>query len=466
MYFLKKHIISIFIILLLSTACASYYKKMIQYQGYITSGEFEKANKWLNDKEKKIKEKDRVLYYLDKGYVERMVDNYAESNHYFQKADYYIEDFMKQPAREALSLVTNPMVKPYEPEDFEKVMLHYYTSLNYLDLDNRDGALVEARRINIKLNALNDKYKDHKNKYQRDAFAHVMMGLIYDAAADYNNAFIAYRNAYNIYREDYTRSFGIGPPEILEKDLIRTAYMTGFFEEARQYEKETGFKFKNKKNDAELVFFWLNGLGPVKEEWSVNFTTVKGKGGWINLVNKEYNLSFPFYTGDLSREEKKAFENFRIFRVAFPRYAERKPVFADARFYVGKKSYSLEIAQDINQIAHKTLRDRMIREMANSLLRLATKKALEAAASKENEGLGALVSITNAVTEKADTRNWQALPYAIHYTRIPLFEGENKLILSVRDPNGRQKQQEFMFQAKKGKTYFHSYHSLESYPPR
>ncbi len=38
-------------------------------------------------------------------------------------------------------------------------------------------------------------------RYQHDAFANNLIGLIYDASGDYNNAFIAYRNAYDIYEE-------------------------------------------------------------------------------------------------------------------------------------------------------------------------------------------------------------------------------------------------------------------------
>ena len=83
-----------------------------------------------------------------------------------------------------------------------------------------EDALVEVRKINIRLQQLNDKYPDHKNRYQRDAFAQLLMGLIYDAAGDYNNAFIAYRNAYNTYQTDYLKNFGLAAPEQLKKDLL------------------------------------------------------------------------------------------------------------------------------------------------------------------------------------------------------------------------------------------------------
>jgi hypothetical protein len=78
---------------------------------------------------------------------------------------------------------------------------------------------------------LNDKYGSDKNRYGRDAFANVMVGLLYAAGGDCNNAFIAYRNAMEIYETDYAANFNIQPPAQLKADILRTAYVTGFNEE-------------------------------------------------------------------------------------------------------------------------------------------------------------------------------------------------------------------------------------------
>src|SRR5690554_7624519 len=117
------------------------------------------------------------------------------------------------------------MVRPYRPEDFEAIMVHYYKALNFIALGNFEGALIECRRINLLLLAFNENYKEHKNKYTRDAFAHNLMGLVYQAAGDYNNAFIAYRNALEIYESDYQSLFGLQAPRQLKLDLLYTARM-------------------------------------------------------------------------------------------------------------------------------------------------------------------------------------------------------------------------------------------------
>jgi hypothetical protein len=149
-----------------------------------------------------------------------------------------------------------------------------------------------------------------------------------------------------------------------------------------------------------------------------------------------------------------------MIRVAFPKYVERRPSSASAVIRSASVSYPLEAAEDINAIAFKTLDDRFMREMANSLLRVALKQALEEVARKENKNAGAALSIVNAVTEKADTRNWQCLPHNISYARIPLNEGNNKLTLDVRMINGRTVSSDVSVEAKRGKTYFHAFHTL------
>ena len=56
-----------------------------------------------------------------------------------------------------------------------------------------------------------------------DAFIHTLMGIIYQSTKDYNNAFIAYRNALDVYENEYAKMFHMSVPEQLQKDLVNTA---------------------------------------------------------------------------------------------------------------------------------------------------------------------------------------------------------------------------------------------------
>lgn len=89
---------------------------------------------------------------------------------------------------------------------------------------------------------------------------------------------------------------------------------------------------------------------------------------------------------------------------------------------VGAKA-NFQVAENIDKIAYVSLRDRMFKEMAEALLRLALKQVAAAQLKKENELAGAALSIAGAISEQADTRNWQTLPNTISYTRVMLNSG-------------------------------------------
>ena len=200
----------------------------------------------------------------------------------------------------------------------------------------------------------------------------------------------------------------------------------------------------------------MNDFAPVKGEWSINFVNTGYNNGWITLANEETGMSFPFFIGNRSSDEKRALSNLRALRVAFPRYVERQPRYSSAAVQIQGNSIELELAQNINAIAFQSLNDRMWREIGNSLLRLATKKALEELASSKNNDVGAIVSLLNAFTEKADTRNWQTLPYAISYCRISLPQGMHSIAILPKGDKSNAAEQSVII--KKGRTSFLSLH--------
>ncbi|MCK5766053.1 MAG: hypothetical protein KAH26_08710 [Bacteroidales bacterium] len=473
----KPSVVVLIMATIILAGCATYYQKMLRFQTYIMEGEIEKAQQWLSKNDKDKEGKNKLLYHMYRGWVSWMMGDYNSSNEDLETADLLIEDFRKQIGYEAFALISNPGVKPYQAEDFEKVMVNYFKALNYIQLGNYEGAIVEARRITIKLQKLNSKYKDHKNRYSDDAFAHVIIGMLYDADGDYNNAFIAYRNALEAYENIYLDNFGLAAPLQLKKDILRTAYLTGFHDEVDHYEQKFGIKYeKDDPDNGDLVFIWQNGFGPVKSEWSITFTMVPGDVGFVTYTNEEYGLTFPFYIGDRSPGEQAQLRDLSILRIAFPKYVERVPVFNEASLDLDSRTVPLELVENINNIAFKTLHDRMLREFANALLRVATKRALEIAVreatkeqSKENkldagDIAPAAITILNAITEKADTRNWQTLPHSIYYTRVKLPEGDHDIRLNTS--NGQQTQAHTItLNIRKKKTTFYVFQSLESHLP-
>jgi uncharacterized protein len=443
------------------SGCASYYQKHGEFNSEFEHGDLKRALETLGRYQNESESKTRFIYFVNKGLLLSILGEYEESNSYLEKAFLFGEDYRINYLDEATSYFTNPNVILYRGEDHEHLMLLYFKAINFLKLGKHEDAIVECSRLNIRLNQINDKYVS-EDKLQRNAFIHTLMGIIYQSAKDYNNAFIAYRNALEVYESDYSRMFGMVPPQQLKKDLLNAAWLTGFTDEFDTYKNKFEMNdYVVSSPDADLLFFWHNGLGPVKAEWGINFVITPGPDHMMVFNNQELGLSFPFKVDD--DKDRSELASLQFFRVAFPKYVERQAYYLSATVDNGSDTYNLELAEDINKIAFYSLNQRMLQEFAKGLLRAALKKAAEQTLRKKDDRLGAVLGIVNALTEKADTRNWQTLPHSIYYSRIPLHEGKNELKLLLRSERSQDSTAySFTYQVKKGETLFHTFSSLET----
>lgn len=447
-------------------ACATYYTKLGKYQTAIESGNFQEADRIISTE--KFPKKDQILGDFERGWAQWILHNSVASNLIFTNADSLIDMEKFNFGQQALATFTNESVKTYRPEDFENVFVNYFKSLNYIRLFDYPAARVEARVMNEKLYKLNDKYPNkNKNAYSDDAFAHVIIGLMYEANNEYNDAFIAYRNALQVYEKLYVPEFNIEVPQQLKIDLLRAAYKTGFYDEVRFYEKQFGINYTPEaadKNTGELVILWHNGLCPVKDEVSLNFGTAGGHGivdGFMNISCPELNLTLPVFVGGYSSGEVNKFSDIGLVRIAFPTYVERKPLYETAVITLNGETLPLSKAESINAIAFKTLQDRMLREIGTTVLRAMVKKASEYGLRQANENVGAIWGLMNALTEKADTRGWQSLPHTISYIRIRLPEGTQTVAFTAFQKNGQSRVDNIPVNIKAGKLNFYSFHTTD-----
>ncbi|HMR92468.1 MAG TPA: hypothetical protein PKC69_09135, partial [Chitinophagaceae bacterium] len=401
------------------------------------------------------KDRNRLLYLLEMGKVLHLQGLWDSSNTYLNEADLLMEDAKTSVKDIALGNLLNPMMQTYKAEDFEKYLVHYYKALNYLQLGEANEALVEARRISLRTYAQEDK-TGSRNKYSEDAFSYMLQGLIYEKANDINNAFIAYRNAADVYLNNKGSYYGTAMPGQLKKDLLRSAYQNGFTDELRRYEKllQVSYSAAPRPEGGELILFWENGAAPVKEQQDLWFSLFKDAGGQFFFTDAAglYNVPFDFSSG-YDRNNIRL-QDLRSFRVALPRYQEQLPAYSTASVQVNGTAFRLEAAENVNTLAFSTLRERMLKELSGTLTRLAVKKLAEAAVrpsgkkeddskkteeerkkekKQENtrEAIALGLQLFNFASEKADTRNWQSLPHTIFYTRIPLIKGTNKINLQL-----------------------------------
>jgi uncharacterized protein len=430
--------VGIGIVLLLVSSCISYYAKYEKFNTRFEQGDLEGADAILASDKKGPTSKSHLLYYLNRGVVNSYMGNYKASNDFFEQA-YNISEVQTASAVDvSLSFLLNPKVMEYHGETFEVLLVNYYKALNYLKLGQYDEALVECKRMDIRLNKLSDKFSSDA-KYKRDAFVHLLMGLIYDLNKDYNNAFIAYRNALDIYETDYASKFDTPVPDQLKKDLLRTAYLTGFMDDVRFYETKFAMRYQHAaktKGKGELLLLWHNGLGPVKQEWSIDFAIVPMGGGFVNFVNLDWGFSIPVYVGNDDKQTNQL-KDLQLVRMALPKYVERPAIFSKASVTTPDGiDHDLDMAENINAIAFKSLNDRFLRDLGKALLRLALKKVAEMELRKQSSEAGLALGLFNAISEQADTRNWQTLPHDIQYARVALPAGKQTLKFNRKGGQG------------------------------
>jgi len=93
-----------------------------------------------------------MLYHYDGDYV--------KSNEFLTEAEYAIEDlYTKSVGKAVASMLLNDNALDYFGEDYEDIYLNIFKALNYFHMNKSEDAFVEIRRVNNKLNLLEDKYK-------------------------------------------------------------------------------------------------------------------------------------------------------------------------------------------------------------------------------------------------------------------------------------------------------------------
>ena len=437
--------VAIPILLFMVYGCASYNQQASGFYSSLVEGNYEKASKNLDQNKLLKKNRNRLLYLLEKGKVEHLLRHYEKSNEFLEEADRLMEA-NRQSAKDIMAgTLINPMMQSYRGEDFEKYMVHYYKALNYLQLQDTEEALVEARRISLRQYA--QEAEAGSNHYTQDAFSLILQSLVYEKAGDLNNAFVACRNAANLYLDRGGNYYGTAMPGQLKTDLLRLAWMNGFRDELEWYENKLGMKWNPEQSlpKDELILFWENGRAPVKKEENVFFSLSEQGGNYFFTDNRD-RYKIPF-----NHHSSASIGSGHSFRLAIPYYEPQPLKYHSAHVQTAGGNIFFEPAQAINELAIATMNEQRLREMAKMLTRLAIKKLAEEATKPDKdekdskhknrmEAVSLGLKIFSLASEKADTRNWQSLPHTIQYVRIPLGPGTNQLKVEITGAQGNSSQ--------------------------
>jgi hypothetical protein len=425
----------------LLTACGPSVNRYQLIEQSLLAGNPLQAAAIIEQGEKDYGTKSRLLYDMDRGMMLQLAGQYQLSSSILEQADEEVERLYTRSVRsETFAFLTNDTALPYEGDAYEHVMVNVLKALNYAAQGQLQEALVEARRIDHRLNVLSDKVKDTA-AYRNDGFARYLSGVLYEAAGDLNNAFIGYRNAYEAYEAARGWSHVSGPSS-LRADLLRTAEALNLTTELDEYRSQfpdiAWESFSKQQSLAQVVLISYNGRAPRKEDRYLDLP-ISADALQLVLLNRGFTPSQPRNRG---ADALLYGLNGRVVRVALPHLVPQKTQVSFESMTLTDSSgqpmtVRSELAHNVTALAEKSLSDRLPGITVKALARAATKFAIAEGTTRgaqqaagRDAGLwvglavGLLTKGLAVASEESDKRSWQTLPDEIHVARAWVTPGD------------------------------------------
>ncbi len=410
------------------SGCATYSNSFETIEQNLASRQYDAALKTIEAQSQNKRE--RVLYLLNKGMVLRMKHDYVASNQSLEEAKQQMDKlYAASISQNALTFVINDATVSYAGEDYEQVLVHLYMALNYLELGQRDEARVEVLQVDIKLREIAEKFP--ASKFTEDALSRYLSGMIYEELAEWSDAMIAYRKAYEAYQK-YQSNFAMPVPPMLKYDLIRLAQREGLSDELAQYRKEFGIGEEQEivgptQPQGELVFILNNGLAPIKRERAIDSWTLPPP---VVVVPTPAQTQSPPI----------------LVTIALPYYESRPMRAVGARISVSGKQADTQMVEDVDAIARASLDARMpaitARAVARAVAKGVLQESVDNAGGKNDDALAKLIGsflvrVFSVATERADTRSWLTLPANVQLARLALPPGTYDVTVELLGANGQ-----------------------------
>ena len=400
----------VFILVLASsvfTSCVTYQHQVFKARSILSSDPQKAAE--LIEKKANVEGVDQLVYLLEYGLALQVAKNYKESNRAFLRADRLadIKNYISL-SKEAASLVLNQGQVQYKGDDFENIMISTMLAINFLMLGDLESALVEARRVNEKVQIFR---REKKKSYPKSSFAVYLSAMIWEASKEWDNAYIAYQTAYKLDPKN----------PLLPQDLLRSSYRAQRWQSYQRWQRqfpETKMELPQ-ENEGEVVLIFQQGWGPRK---------------------------YPH------------FERYQIPEL-YPVPSQTQ----EASFQIGQQIFKTQKVYDVEEVAIKTLKEQYAALIAKRMAGLVVKQGVVDAVQKENETLGQALNLFVHATDIADLRQWSTLPQTFQIVRVRLPEGwyRSRAIGLNRFQQATEEEETFEFQVQPKKIKFLNWRSLK-----
>jgi hypothetical protein len=465
----KKKLSLIFAIALLQTGCAtfrSYDSETSTLVSSIGSGQVDEA---ISKLEKNASGEKDILYYMEKGELQRLKKLYPDTIATWTEADKIIAEWeneakvsTKKIGEGIGSVIINDKIQRYDGEDYEKVMLSTRLALAYLAAGKTEDALVEIKKTWERedfIKSLHEKEFDEaeneakgkgyttksedlkgypiatlnspevtnlKNGYQ-NAFSHYLSGFLYEAQGDLSLATASYRTAIELqptlqFLKDSLAGIDSRQGPIPNAGIALVSNEPESASKKKNNKKSKKGKNSTKKENSHVAFNPVN-----------NNATITA----INLNANESDVLLVVENGVAPTKKSimipLPIPQAGVVPISFP-VIETDPISANKAISVllpNNTTVALSTIASIENLSRRSLKDHLPWIMVRSAIRAAVKGGAQAAAYKQNALAGLAVNALNVATEQADERTWKLLPSEITIARIKLPEGTSTIKLQT-----------------------------------
>ncbi|WP_162046086.1 COG3014 family protein [Vibrio taketomensis] len=313
------------------------------------------------------------------------------------------------------ALAVNDNLNLYQPADYELGFLHLYLSLNYVQQNKLDDALVEIRRANQvqeraraerekeleeaqsemkaqgltpNIGSILSKYPDAGKKLQavQNAYLMYLSALLYEADNSLNDAYVDYRRALAVMPDNRS----------LIDSAMRVAKRLGMSEDLRLLESRYGKWRPLSANKARVIILQEQDVVEAMQGWKLSLPLYDSRGN-----GALYSLALPYYPST--------------------RLASYVPI------RLNGQGIAAEMLTNVNTMAEQNLSERMPNMVIRQALRVVAKDQIRRETASQDDVGNLLFNVWNTLTEQPDTRSWQTLPAAVYSNTVEVDAGEQRL---------------------------------------
>lgn len=405
-------------VLLFLNSCASVMTMNEQYKemdDLLIKRDFDRASTIISEAKDDdlYQEKDKVLFYLDLGMLNYYSGDFTGSIDNLTAAEFGIEElYTKSVSRAITSGLLNDNALDYFGEDYEDIYLNIFKALSFLELKNTDEAMVELRRVNIKLDLLEDKYKTVlevynnsgdaesrltplESRFHNDVLARYLSLLLYRDEGDFDGARIDGEKIYDAF-EQQSHLYKFSEPQIPALEYNGGSYVNLIAFTGRSPAKLANTIYIDSADN--VVFLTLQNESDSYVDNLIGFHTIVMPG-----------IKAGFH-----------------FKFQLPYLSNRGSDISQVKVFIdGENAGELYLTENMEAIAAETFKLKQPWIVGKTVTRTVTKGIIkelskEAVSEAAGGGIGALLAglamdIAVDATENADTRLSQFFP-AFAYT--------------------------------------------------